>query len=188
MQISVRPTTLDGVVVVETDYPRDDRGFFNETYRRNQFEALGLPTDWVQDNHSRSRRGVLRGIHYQDERAPMAKLVRCTRGAIYDVAVDLRLGSPTFGLWTGLFLDDVNLHQILVPVGFGHAFVVVTEDADVEYRCTAYYAPETEGAVAWNDPEVGILWPIDDPILSSRDRSAMSLAAYRTQPAFRFQG
>ena len=188
MRTTITPTSLDGVVIVEIDYFRDERGFFIETYRRSLFAELGLPTDFVQDNHSRSRRGVLRGIHYQDERAPMGKLVRCTRGAVWDVAVDLRLGSPTFGCWTAVQLDDESLRQIYIPVGFGHAFAVLSDVADIEYRCTGYYAPESEGTVAWNDPDLAITWPVEQPILSARDQRGMTLAEYRAQPAFRYRG
>ncbi|GIW09834.1 MAG: dTDP-4-dehydrorhamnose 3,5-epimerase [Dehalococcoidia bacterium] len=181
---TVRPTALEGVVIVAPVPFRDERGFFVETYRRTFFHQLGLPAEFVQENHSRSRRGVLRGIHYQDLRQPMAKLVRCTRGRIFDVAVDLRVGSPTFGHWVGVVLDDETLQQLFVPVGFGHAFVVLSDEADVEYRCTGYYSPEAEGAIAWNDPDLGIEWPIQDPILSPRDRQAISLAKYLQRPAF----
>ncbi|GIW08649.1 MAG: dTDP-4-dehydrorhamnose 3,5-epimerase [Dehalococcoidia bacterium] len=187
MRTTITTTPLEGVVIVEIDYFRDERGFFIETYRRSVFADLGLPTDFVQDNHSRSRRGVLRGIHYQDERAPMGKLVRCTRGAVWDVVVDLRLGAPTFGQWTAVQLDDETLRQIYVPVGFGHAFAVLSDVADIEYRCTGYYVPEAEGTVAWNDPELAIDWPIESPILSLRDQRGQSLAAYRAQPAFRYR-
>ncbi|MCS6800396.1 MAG: dTDP-4-dehydrorhamnose 3,5-epimerase [Chloroflexota bacterium] len=186
MRTTVIPTSLDGVVIIEVDYFRDDRGFFIETYRRSLFAELGLPTDFVQDNHSRSRRGVLRGIHYQDMRAPMGKLVRCTRGAIWDVIVDLRFGAPTFGRWTAVQLDDETLRQVYIPVGFGHGFAVLSEVADVEYRCTGYYAPEAEGTIAWNDPELAIPWPIAQPILSARDQRGITLAEYRRQPAFSY--
>lgn len=188
MRTTILPTSLDGVVIIETDYFRDERGFFIETYRRALFAELGLPTDFVQDNHSRSRQGVVRGIHYQDLRAPMGKLVRCTRGAVWDVAVDLRLGSPTFGQWTAIQLDDETLRQVYVPVGFGHAFAVLSEVADIEYRCTGYYAPEAEGTIAWNDPELAIPWPIEQPILSARDQRGLTLAEYRRQPAFHYRG
>lgn len=187
MQFEITSTALDGVLIVRSPVIADERGFFLESYHHSKFAALGLPTNFVQDNHSRSNYGVLRGLHYQDERAPMAKLVRCTAGSIYDVAVDLRVGSPTFARWVGVELSAENFQQLLVPAGFGHGFVVMSKVAEVQYRCTNVYAPSTEGAVAWNDPTIGIDWPISDPVLSARDQQAMSLVAYQAQPAFRYE-
>ncbi len=184
MAFRITPTELDGVLILENDVHGDDRGFFVETYHRQQLAAIGVADEFVQDNHSRSARGVLRGLHYQDLRAPMAKLVRCSRGEILDVAVDLRASSPTFGRWVAATLDDREHRQLLVPVGFAHGFVVLSEVADVHYRCTAYYAPGNEGAVAWNDPQIAIAWPIADPILSDRDRKAQWLSDYLERPAF----
>lgn len=186
MSIEITPTALDGVVVVTPNVFGDERGFFQETYHAEKFAALGLPTDFVQDNHSRSKRGVVRGLHYQDLRAPMAKLVRCTAGKLLDVAVDLRVGSPTFGMWVGVELSADNHRQLFVPAGFGHGFVVLSEYADLQYRCTNFYAPETEGAVLWNDPAIGIDWQIDEPILSARDQQAQTLAEYLEHPAFHY--
>ncbi len=185
MRTRIVSAPLDGVLVVETDYVRDERGFFIESYHRRRYAELGLDAEFVQDNHSRSGRGVLRGLHYQDMRAPMAKLVRCTRGAIYDVAVDLRHGSPTFGQWYGLELTEANQTQLYLPVGFAHGFAVLSEVADVQYKCSTYYAPQAEGGVRWDDPELGIAWPIAEPVLSQRDRNLPSLADYRQRPAFR---
>jgi len=142
--------------------------------------------EFVQDNHSRSAHGVLRGIHYQDMSAPMAKLVRCTLGRILDVAVDLRAGSPTFGRWWAAELSADNRRQLLVPVGFGHAFLTLSDIAEVQYKCSGYYTPAAEGAIAWNDPEVAIDWPIKDPTVSAKDRGAPTLEAYRTSPAFSY--
>jgi len=165
---------------------RDDRGFFFESYQRERYQAHGIADEFVQDNHSRSAQGVLRGIHYQDRSGPMSKLVRCTAGSILDVAVDLRVGSPTFGAWVAEELTADNMFQLFVPVGFGHAFLTLSETADVLYKCGGYYAAKAEGAVAWNDPQIGIRWPRTDPILSGKDRQAPSLAEYAAHPAFRY--
>jgi dTDP-4-dehydrorhamnose 3,5-epimerase len=184
VKTGVRPTPLPGVVVVAIQPVEDERGFFLEPWNRRDFEAAGLALDFVQEGHSRSRAGVLRGIHYQDLRAPMGKLVRCTLGAIFDVAVDLRAGAPTFGQWYGLELSAANKLQLYVPVGFGHGFAVLSEVAEVQYKMTGYYTPAAEGAVRWDDPELAIGWPVREPILSPRDRRAPLLAAYRENPAF----
>ncbi len=186
MDIHVVETELPSVLVIETDFVRDARGFFIEVYHRKRYAENGIDGEFVQDNHSRSGKNVLRGIHYQDMRAPMAKLVRCTFGRIWDVAVDLRVGSPTFGKWVSVELSGENMKQVLVPPGFGHAFLTLSEAAEVQYKCTAYYAPEAEGVIAWNDPDLGISWPCCEPLLSGRDRQGMSLAEYLKKPAFRF--
>ena len=163
-------------MLIDTDFFRDDRGFFIEAYHKERYQEAGIAYEWVQDNHSRSGAKVLRGLHYQDMTAPMAKLVRCTVGAILDVAVDLRVGSPTFGEWVGAEITAENMRQILVPEGFGHGFATLSEFAEVQYKCAGFYAPAAEGGIAWNDPEIGIEWPIDDPVLSERDRNAPPLA------------
>jgi dTDP-4-dehydrorhamnose 3,5-epimerase len=187
MDIRVIPTQLDGVVIVETDFVRDERGFFIESYHRRRYVEHGLGDEFVQDNHSRSRRGVLRGIHYQDLSAPMAKLVRCTAGSVFDVAVDLRAGSPTFSRWVGVELSVENMRQLFIPVGFGHAFLTLSDTADVQYRCTNYYAPAAEYCIAWNDPDIGVEWPLGgEPALSARDAKGRSLREYLRQPAFRY--
>ena len=187
MDIRVVPTALEGVVIVETAFARDERGFFIESYHRQRYVEHGFTDPFVQDNHSRSRGGVLRGIHYQDLSAPMAKLVRCTAGRIFDVAVDLRVGSPTFGRWVGEELSDDNMKQLFVPVGFGHAYLTLTETADVQYRCTNYYTPPAERCLAWNDPDIDAAWPIlSAPVLSARDAAGMSLREYLQHPAFRY--
>lgn len=186
MKSRIERTAIEDVWVIETDFVYDERGFFVESYHADRFRELGIETAFVQDNHSRSRRGVLRGLHYQDLTAPQAKLVRCARGAVYDVAVDLRVGSATFGKWVGVELSDENMRQILVPVGFAHGFVVLSEVADLHYKCSSYYAPKAEGSVAWDDPDLAIRWPLDEPILSTRDRQAQSLRQYSTNPAFTF--
>jgi len=172
--------------VIEPDVFRDDRGFFFESYHKQRFAELGVTDEFVQDNHSRSMQGVLRGIHYQDMSAPMAKLVRCTLGRILDVAVDLRAGSPTFGRWSAAELSADNKRQLLVPVGFGHAFLTLSDVAEVQYKCSGFYTPGAEGAIVWNDPELAIDWPIKDPVVSAKDRAAPSLRSYRKTPAFSY--
>lgn len=188
MAITVYPTKLEGVVIVEPDCYRDERGFFLESYHKRRYAEHGLDYEFVQDNHSRSARGVLRGIHYQDMTVPMGKLVRCSLGAVLDVAVDLRAGSPTFAQWVAVELSAENARQIMVPAGFGHAFLTLSDWAEVQYKCTAYYTPSAEGGIAWDDPDIGIDWPIRAPILSKRDRSNRSLKDYLTNPAFRYGG
>ncbi len=185
VDIRVVPTRLDGVVIVETDAARDERGFFVEAWHKRRYAEHGIPYDFVQDNHSRSARGVLRGIHFQDLTAPMAKLIRCTAGSIFDVAIDLRVGSPTFAKWVAVRLTAENMKQLVIPVGFGHAFLTVSDAAEVQYKCTGYYTPSAERGIAWNDPDIGIEWPEREPSLSARDRSAMSLRQYLDNPAFR---
>jgi dTDP-4-dehydrorhamnose 3,5-epimerase len=178
-------TPLDGLVVVEIDYFQDERGFLIESWQKQDFAKAGLDLEFVQDNHSRSKYGVLRGLHYQDMTAPIGKLVRCTLGAIFDVGVDLRVDSPTFGRWFGVELTADNKKQLYVPVGFAHGFATLSEFADVQYKQTGFYTPSAEGAVAWNDPDLGIAWPIKDPILSKRDQDGISLKEYLENPAFR---
>lgn len=151
----------------------DERGFFLETFREDRLRELGLAVAWVQDNHSRSRRGIVRGMHFQPG---MAKLVRCARGAIFDVVVDVRVGSPTFGKWDGYELSDQNHLQFYCPDGFAHGFCVLSESADVVYKTSAYWNPETEGGFVYEDPDVSIEWPLEDLIASAKDSSAPRLA------------
>ncbi len=174
-------TALKDVFILEPRVFGDARGFFMESYNRRTFaEATGLDIDFVQDNHSRSRKGVLRGLHYQIKQ-PQGKLVRVARGAVFDVAVDLRQGSPTFGQWAGVELSEDNRRQFWIPAGFAHGFVVLSDSADFLYKATDYYAPQFERSVAWNDPAIGIDWPlaahgIAEPLLSDKDRAAVALA------------
>jgi len=184
MGIRVTQTSLEGVLLIEPDVFRDPRGFFLESYNKRDFQACGISHEFVQDNHSRSAHKVLRGLHYQDMSAPQTKLVRCTVGCVLDVAVDLRVGSPTFARWVGVELSAENARQLLVPVGFAHGFAVLSEVAEVQYKCDAYYAPSAEGVVMWNDPDIGIRWPFSDPILSRRDQAGMSLKDYLAAPKF----
>jgi dTDP-4-dehydrorhamnose 3,5-epimerase len=186
VEIRVTPTKLEGVVTIDTEFFRDERGFFIEFWHKQRFAEHGLHYEFVQDNHSRSAANVLRGLHYQDETAPMGKLVRCTSGRVFDVAVDLRAGSPTFGQWAGVELSDENMREIMVPSGFAHGFVTLTEMAEVQYKCTGFYTPSSEGTLAWNDPDIGIEWPVNDPVLSARDMKGTSLADYSKNPAFHY--
>ena len=184
MQIKVESRHLGDVVVLVPDIFQDGRGFFMETFREDQFKEFGLPTHFVQDNHSRSRRGTLRGMHFQTSPG-QAKLLRCAHGAILDAVVDLRRGSPTFGAWEAHVLDDEVAHQLYVPIGFAHGFCVLSEEADVVYRCSSYYDAATEGQLAYDDPDVGIEWPADvEPIVSERDRTAPRLADIKDELPF----
>lgn len=169
------PTELDGVVLLEPVVHGDERGFFVETFRRDLWAEHGVEAEFVQHNHSRSAKGTLRGLHFQTEPG-QAKLLRCARGAVFDVAVDLRRDSPTYGRWEGHLLDDESHRQLFVPVGFAHGFAVLSEVADVTYLCSSTYDPATESGIAWDDPEVGVEWPIGDPLVSERDRGAPTLA------------
>ena len=171
----VVPTALPGVLVIEPDVYRDTRGFFLETYHAEKYRGVGVTKPFVQDNHSRSGRGTLRGLHLQVAR-PQAKLVRVVAGEIFDVAVDVRRGSPTFGRWVGVALSAANFRQMYIPEGFAHGFSVSSEAAEVEYKCTALYDPASELGIAWNDPSLAIDWPVTDPILSDRDRRNAPLA------------
>jgi dTDP-4-dehydrorhamnose 3,5-epimerase len=168
-------TDLDGLFLIEPDPHGDERGFLIETFRADAWRELGVDAEFVQENHSRSRRGILRGLHFQTSPG-QAKLVRCLQGRILDVAVDLRRDSPTYGRWEGHELDDASHRQLYLPVGFAHGFCVLSDSADVAYRLSSYYDPSTEAQIAWNDPDIGIEWPVSDPILSERDRSAPRLA------------
>jgi dTDP-4-dehydrorhamnose 3,5-epimerase len=167
-------TKLDGLILIEPNVFGDERGFLVETYRADTWREHGVETEFVQHNHSRSVKGTLRGIHFQTDPG-QAKLIRCSGGRIFDVAVDLRPDSETFGQWEGHELDDVAHRQLFVPVGFGHGFCVLSDQADVDYQLSSYYDPATEAGIAWDDPEIGIDWPISDPILSERDLNAPSL-------------
>ncbi len=182
----VIPSRLPGPVLVEPVVHGDHRGFFQETYRREVFERLGIGDEFVQDNHSRSRRGVVRGMHYQQG---MAKLVRCARGGILDVLVDVRRGSPTFGQWEGFELSDTNHRLLYCPDGFAHGFCVVSEIADVLYKTSTYYAPDQEGGFAHHDPDVGIEWPAGLELLpSARDSQAPRLSEVESSLPFVFEG
>jgi dTDP-4-dehydrorhamnose 3,5-epimerase len=170
------PADIPGIVIIDPDVYRDERGFFLETYHAEKYHAAGIPGPFVQDNHSRSLKGTLRGLHLQIKR-PQGKLVRVIQGEIFDVAVDVRRGSPTFGKWTGVTLSAENFRQCYLPPGFAHGFVVISEVAEVEYKCTELYDPGSELGIAWNDPAIGIKWPVSDPLLSDRDTRHLTLSA-----------
>jgi dTDP-4-dehydrorhamnose 3,5-epimerase len=169
------PTRLDGLVLVEPQVHGDERGFFVETFSAERWAQLGVDAEFVQHNHSRSGKGTLRGLHFQTEPG-QAKLLRCARGAILDVAVDIRRGSPTYGEWEAHVLDDERHRQLFVPIGFAHGFVVLSEVADVAYLVSSVYDPPTEAGIAWNDPDVGVDWQVSEPLLSGRDQTAPTLA------------
>jgi dTDP-4-dehydrorhamnose 3,5-epimerase len=169
------PTRLDGLVLLAPRVFGDERGFFVESWRAETWAEHGVPTAFAQDNHSRSRRGTVRGIHFQTHPG-QGKLVRCARGRVLDVVVDLRRGSPTFGEWEGAVLDDESHHQLWIPVGFGHGFCVLSDVADFAYKCTSPYDAETERGFRFDDPDVGIEWPDVELLFSERDRTAPRLA------------
>lgn len=168
------PAGLEGVVVIEPEVHRDSRGFFLESYHARKYREGGIDAVFVQDNHSRSIRGTVRGLHAQ-RRYPQGKLVRAIQGEIFDVAVDIRPGSATWGKWTSVVLSAENFRLVYIPPGFAHGFCVLSEEAQVEYKCTDFYVPGDEITIAWNDPDIGIAWPVEDPILSSKDRDAPPL-------------
>ena len=168
-------TKIADVVLLEPEVHGDERGFLVETFSTKTWAELGVDVEFVQDNHSRSSRDILRGLHFQTSPG-QAKLVRCVRGRIFDVAVDLRRDSPTYRQWEGYELDDQAHRQLFVPAGFGHGFCVMSEVADVHYKLSSYYDPDTEAGIAWDDPDVGIEWPLADPQVSERDATAPKLA------------
>ena len=169
-------TKIDGVVIVEPKVFGDHRGFFMESYSKREFEKAGLFYDFVQDNHSSSTvKGTLRGIHFQKGDKAQAKLVRCARGAVLDVAVDLRPGSPTYKQWVAVELSAENKRQLLIPRGFGHGFVTLTDEVEFLYKADNYYAPEADGGIRWNDPELGVDWGVTAPILSDKDSKSSFL-------------
>jgi dTDP-4-dehydrorhamnose 3,5-epimerase len=173
-----RPTELPDVILVEPDVHRDQRGFFLETYHARKYAEGGVPGPFVQDNHSRSVQGTLRGLHAQREH-PQGKLVRAVEGEMFDVAVDIRPSSPTFGRWVGVRLSGENFRQLYIPPGFAHGFCVLSEVVHVEYKCTDFYRPEDEIGIAWDDPEIGITWPLSEPVISAKDRALPRLRDLR---------
>lgn len=172
-KIGIIKTDLEGVLIVEPEVFRDERGFFLESWSRRDFGKIGLNIDFVQDNHSRSVKGVLRGLHFQ-EKYPQGKLVRVARGKIFDVAVDIKKDSPTFGKWVGVYLSDEDMKMFYIPPGFAHGFLVLSDFADVIYKTTEFYYPEYDRGIIWNDEDIGIKWPLEEagvdyPILSKKD-------------------
>jgi dTDP-4-dehydrorhamnose 3,5-epimerase len=186
--VQVQELSIPGALLVQPVVHGDERGFFCETYREPAWSAHGIPTTWAQDNHSRSGKGVLRGMHFAIGDG-QAKLVRCARGRILDVVVDLREGSPTYGKWEGVELSDENMHQLFVPIGLAHGFVVLSDIADVTYKCTTVYDPAVERGIAYNDPDLGIEWPADlELLVSQRDAEGPRLAEVRAELPFVFAG
>lgn len=175
--MQITRTALPGVLLIEPRVFGDARGFFLESWNRQSFASAGLDLEFVQDNHSRSAKGVLRGLHYQLQN-PQGKLVRVTRGAVFDVAVDIRRSSPHFGRWVGYELSETNHRMLYIPPGFAHGFLVLSDSADFLYKCTSLYDPSSDRSLAWNDPAIAIDWPLDDaPLLSTKDAAAPVLAA-----------
>lgn len=166
----ISETNLPGVLVLKPKVICDKRGFFLETFRQDWLQEAGVTESFVQDNHSRSTRGVLRGLHYQLQQ-PQGKLIRVVTGAVFDVAVDIRTSSLNFGRWFGTELNENNMHMMYIPPGFAHGYLVLSESADFEYKCTDYYHPQSEQGILWNDPRIGIEWPTDDIQLSERDQT-----------------
>lgn len=186
MQVTELP--IPGALLIAPPVHGDERGFFCETYREPAWSEHGIPSTWVQDNHSRSAKGVLRGMHFAVGDG-QAKLVRCARGRIWDVVVDLRAGSPTYGKWEGVELSDANMHQLYVPIGLAHGFVVLSDVADVTYKCTTVYDAAVERGIAYDDPEIAIAWPQDLELkVSQRDAEAKRLADVSDELPFRYAG
>ncbi len=182
-KINVLPTSIKDLYIIEPQVFGDSRGYFMESYSEQDFKAAGLHMQFVQDNESRSKKGVLRGLHFQTQHT-QGKLVRVVEGEVYDVAVDLRKGSPTFGKWEGVLLSAENKRQFYVPEGFAHGFLVLSDVATFQYKCTDYYAPEYDGGIRWNDPDIGIEWPLEDieeVLLSEKDQKQPSLKAFMSQ-------
>jgi len=171
MPFRFTPTVISDVLIIDPRVFSDERGFFMETYKRSEFAAQGIAETFVQSNHSKSSKGTLRGLHYQNPPKPQGKLIRALGGEIYDVAVDIRNGSPTFGKWVAVTLSAKSKRMLYVPAGFAHGFCVTSEDAEIQYMTTEEYAPELEAGISWNDPDLAIDWPIAEPKLSPRDRA-----------------
>ncbi|MGD0161283.1 MAG: dTDP-4-dehydrorhamnose 3,5-epimerase [Candidatus Sulfotelmatobacter sp.] len=181
MDIRVESRHLNDVVVLVPDIFQDSRGFFTETFRADQFKAYGLPTEYVQDNHSRSVKGVVRGLHFQWN-PPMAKLMRVTVGSAFLVAVDIRKGSPTLGQWVGVEASAENRRQVFAPAGFARGFCALSDVTEIQYKCTGIYSNKGEAGIRWNDPAIGIKWPLQDVIVSDKDRVARTLAEWLASP------
>jgi dTDP-4-dehydrorhamnose 3,5-epimerase len=167
--MKVETTALEGVIIIEPRIFKDQRGYFMETYHADRYRQTGFPRRFVQDNLSFSTRGTLRGLHFQRQH-PQEKLVQAVSGEVFDVAVDVRPGSPTFGRWTGILLSEQNKRQVFIPAGFAHGFCVLSPTARFLYKCTDFYDPEDEGGIIWSDPTIGIAWPVKEPIISEKDR------------------
>jgi dTDP-4-dehydrorhamnose 3,5-epimerase len=181
MEVRIESRQLSDIVVVAHEVFEDQRGFFMEVFRADLYKVLGLPTEFVQDNHSRSKIGVLRGLHFQWD-PPMGKLMRVTYGSAFLVAVDIRKGSPTLGRWFGLEVSAKDKKQVWAPAGFARGFCVTSEFAEIQYKCTGIYNPKGESGIRWNDPQIGITWPVKDPELSDKDRQAQTLDEWLASP------
>jgi dTDP-4-dehydrorhamnose 3,5-epimerase len=189
MQIRIESRHLGDAAVLASEVFEDERGFFMEVYRADQYKALGLPTEFVQDNHSRSKQGVVRGLHFQWD-PPMGKLMRVTYGSAFLIAVDIRKGSPTLGQWFGVEVSAQDKRQVWAPAGFARGFCAVSDFAEIQYKCTGIYNPKGESGIRWNDPKIGIHWPVKEPELSGKDRQAQTLEEWLASPAsnhFQFQ-
>jgi dTDP-4-dehydrorhamnose 3,5-epimerase len=174
--VKILDLNLSGALLIQPDVYADERGFFLETWRKSSYEDKDFPSvDFLQDNHSRSARGVLRGLHYQ-KNFPQGKLVQVIRGRVFDVAVDIRVGSPDFGRWVGHELSDDNHHQMWIPPGFAHGFRTLSETADLTYKCTETYRPDDDLGIIWDDPHIAIQWPIGEPLLSDKDKTLPTLS------------
>jgi dTDP-4-dehydrorhamnose 3,5-epimerase len=181
MQVTIESEHLNGLLVIAPGVHEDERGFFMEVFRADQFKELGLPTGFVQDNHSGSQQGVLRGLHFQYD-PPMGKLMRVTYGRAYLVAVDIRKGSPTLGQWFGIEVSAKNKKQVWAPAGFARGFYTLSEYAEIQYKCTGIYNSKGESGILWNDPEIGVKWPGSNPTLSAKDQDAQTLAQWLKRP------
>jgi dTDP-4-dehydrorhamnose 3,5-epimerase len=181
MQLKIENTTIDAVKIVIPEVFEDDRGFFTEIYRKDQFMELGIPSEFVQLNHSCSAKNVVRGLHFQWE-PPMGKLMRVTLGSAFLVAVDIRKGSPTIGKWVGVMVSDKDKRQVFAPAGFARGFCVLSDVAEIQYLTTGIYSNKCESGIRWNDPAVGIEWPVSQPILSGKDETAQSLKEWLSRP------
>jgi dTDP-4-dehydrorhamnose 3,5-epimerase len=182
MPIRIESRHLGDIAVLASEVFEDERGFFMEVYRADQCKALGLPTEFVQDNHSRSKRGVVRGLHFQWD-PPMGKLMRVTYGSAFLIAVDIRKGSPTLGQWFGVEVSAQDKKQVWAPAGFARGFCVTSDFAEIQYKCTGIYNPKGESGIRWNDPKIGIQWPVKEPELSGKDRQAQTLDEWLASPA-----
>ncbi|TMI81836.1 MAG: dTDP-4-dehydrorhamnose 3,5-epimerase [Bacteroidetes bacterium] len=174
MEFKVNYTDIADLLIITPEIFQDERGFFTETYRKDKFYEFGLDLDFVQDNHSRSSKNVVRGLHFQWE-PPMGKLMRVTQGAAFLVAVDIRMSSDTFGIWVGIEASVTNRKQVYAPAGFARGFCVLSEFAEIQYKCTGIYSSKAESGILWNDPAIGIEWPVKEPILSKKDEAAQTL-------------
>ncbi|HEX4372249.1 MAG TPA: dTDP-4-dehydrorhamnose 3,5-epimerase [Puia sp.] len=185
MEFNVEKTNIRDLLIITPECFKDDRGFFIESYRKDKFSEFGLDVEFLQDNHSRSSKNVVRGLHFQWEPL-MGKLMRVTQGSAFLVAVDIRTGSPTFGLWYGIEASVENRKQVYAPAGFARGFCVTSEFAEIQYKCTGLYSNKAESGILWNDPEIGIKWPVEYPILSKKDESAQPLSKWALKAESKF--